>query len=61
MPQHKQLAALAQAEAALHLATVKCRKEPRNNAWRREQAALQETVQALRDRLWGRGEDGDHG
>ncbi|XGV94247.1 MAG: hypothetical protein ACAF41_00090 (plasmid) [Leptolyngbya sp. BL-A-14] len=58
MPQptkQQQLAALAQAESALHLASVRCQKEPRNSQWRVEQAQWQATVQALRTQLWGRG------
>jgi len=52
----QQLAALAQAEAALHLATVQRQKDPRNSTLRQEQALLQETVQTLRTQLLGRGE-----
>ncbi|XGV97511.1 MAG: hypothetical protein ACAF41_32925 [Leptolyngbya sp. BL-A-14] len=58
MPQptkQQQLAALAQAEAALHVASVKCQKEPRNSQWQIEQAQWQATVQALRAQLWERG------
>lgn len=54
--QQQQLAALAQAEAALHLATVRRQKEPRHSQWRVEQAQWQVTVQALRAQLWGREE-----
>ena len=58
MPQptkQQQLAALTQAEAALHLASVRCQKEPRNSQCRVEQAQWQATVQTLRTQLFGRG------
>jgi hypothetical protein len=58
MPQptkQQQLAVLAQSEAALHLASVKCQKEPRNSTFRLEQAQWQATVKRLRAQLFGRG------
>ncbi|MBD2033824.1 hypothetical protein H6F86_10445 [Phormidium sp. FACHB-592] len=58
MPQptkQQQLAALAQAEAALHLAGVKCQRDPHNSTFRLEQAQWQATVQSLRTQLFGRG------
>lgn len=55
MPKRQQLAELAQTEAELHLATVKCQKAPRNSEFRREQANLQEKVQVLRAQLFGQG------
>ncbi|GEM_PF-1353604 len=51
----QQLAALNQAEAALHVATLKCQKDPRNHAWRRERSQWEATVQDLRAQLFGRG------
>lgn len=56
MPKRQQLAELAQTEAELHLAIVKCQKAPRNSEFRREQANLQEKVQVLRTQLFGQGD-----
>ena len=47
LTQQQQLAALAEAEAALYLATRRRQREPYNSAWQLEQTALQTTVQRL--------------